>query len=230
MLSVRKALLDVYSRLEAAYDIDRWHWNPNTPALDVCLGCILVQHTSWTNVEKALARLRDADACSLDALTRLSEEQIAALVRPAGTPAVKAQRLKAFVALVHEHGGSLESVFALPLENLRQALLSTSGIGPETADAVLLYAARVPVFVHDAYTQRLMTRLALRSPARAPYADWQRWLESSVPRDLRLYQRFHAAIVVHCKERCRVRPRCFDCPLLDLCPFGRANVEAGGGR
>ena len=212
-------LLEVYDRLCARYDLDRWHWQDATPPLDVCLGAILVQHTAWTNVESALACLRAAGVFSLDAVAALRLDELAALIRPVGTPATKAHRLRAFVALVAAHGG-FDALLALPAAELRETLLATHGIGPETADVILLYAARYPVIVHDAYTARLLRRLGL-GPERNAYAAWQAWLDARLPVEGRLRRRYHAAIVVHCKETCRVRPVCGRCPLLDLCPFGQ---------
>lgn len=216
----RHLLLSIYDRLEEAYDLDLWHWRGDTPPLAVCLGAILVQHTAWVNVERAFDSLRWADACSLEAISSLAESDLAALVRPAGMPLTKARRLKAFAALAAERGG-LERLLALPPADLIAALRSTPGIGPETANVIALYAAGVVVFPHDAYTERLIRRLGL-GPAGRSYAVWQAWHETRLPRDLRVYRRYKAAIVLHCKETCRVRPRCPSCVLLDLCPHGRA--------
>lgn len=218
-------LREVLRRLEAHYDLDRWHWRPETPALDVCIGAILVQHTTWRSVETALARLRDADAFSLPAILALDTERLAALVRPAGLPATKARRLQAFARLTGDAGG-LEALLALPTAALRKRLLATSGIGPETADVILLFAARTPVVVHDAYAARLCRRLGV-GPDADSYTTWQRWLATVLPPELRLHQRLRAAIVTHCKETCRARPACHRCPLLDLCAYGQRENEPG---
>jgi endonuclease III related protein len=212
-------LVEVHRRLERRYDLDRWHWREDTPALDVCLGAILVQHTSWTNVEKALTNLQSANMISVEDLDQVAAEELAVVIRPAGTPLTKALRLKAFVALVQEAGG-LEALLSRRLDELRPALVATPGIGPETADCICLYAARLPTIAHDAYTERLLGRIGA-GPGKAPYRTWQAWLLEHLPREVRLYQRFHAAIVVHCKETCRARPNCEACPLLDLCSFGQ---------
>ena len=215
-------LLAVHERLAGHYDIDRWHWREDTTALDICFGAILVQHTAWNNVEKALANLSAADACSLEVIAGLPEDNLAHLIRPAGTPLTKARRLKAFAALVLEAGG-FEALFQLPPHDLRARLLSTPGIGPETADVILLYGARAPAVVHDAYTARLFRRLGL-GPAGNVYATWRAWLGERLPPDATFRRRHHAAIVVHCKEICRARPRCGVCPLLDLCDYGQISV------
>jgi endonuclease III related protein len=210
-------LRQALDRLLEHYDVERWHWTPATPAFDICIGAILVQHTAWTNVEKALSNLRTAGVDSAQALQAIVGSQLAALVRPAGTPLVKARRLKAFAERVLAHDG-FEGLFADPLAGPRSRLLSTDGIGPETADVILLYAARQPVIVHDAYTARLCRRLGI-GPERDSYDAWRTWLDELLPRDLRYRQRAHAAIVVHCKETCRVKPRCSECPIVDICEF-----------
>jgi endonuclease-3 related protein len=212
-------------RLLQHYDVERWHWTPATPAFDICAGAILVQHTAWANVEKALSNVRSAGIDSPEDLLAAGDMELAALVRPAGTPVVKARRLKALAELLHVQGG-FEGLFARPAAaDLRSLLLSTDGIGPETADVILLYAARQPVVVHDAYTARLCRRLGV-GPERDGYDAWHTWLDELLPRDLRHRQRAHAAIVVHCKETCRVKPRCSECPIVDICAFASTASES----
>jgi len=213
-------LIEAHERLLAHYDVDRWHWQEHSTAYEICLGAILVQHTSWTNVEQALTNLRGAAVDSMDALAALAEEEIAALVRPSGTPTVKARRLKVFAGLVLSYGG-FDGLFALDTPALREVLLATHGIGPETADVILLYAARRPVIVHDAYTARLCRRLGL-GPDRDGYDAWRDWLDQRLPDELDFRRRSHAAIVIHCKETCRVKPRCEACPLRNVCEFYKA--------
>jgi endonuclease-3 related protein len=213
----------VHERLRQRYDIDRWHWRDDTPALDICVGAILVQHTNWGNVEKALASLRAAAAMTLEALAGLSEDELAQLVRSAGTPLTKARRLQTFARFVLDAGG-FESLFRPREKELRPRLLALPGIGPETADAILLYAGNVPAIVHDAYTARLYRRLGT-GPASNRYSDWQAWLDERLPHETNYRRRDHAAIVVHCKETCRARPRCAVCPLLDVCAFGQSQLS-----
>jgi len=213
-------LFEAHQRLLAHYDVDRWHWQVDSTAADICLGAILVQHTSWANVEKALANLREADAASFEVIAALSEDEVATLVRPSGTPRAKARRLKVFAELVMSRGG-FEGLFSLPTDELRTLLLGTYGIGPETADVILLYAARRPVVVHDAYTARLCRRLGL-GPEREGYEPWRTWLDQRLPSELDFRRRSHAAIVLHCKETCRVKPRCGECPLREVCAYGSA--------
>ena len=207
-----------------AHDVNVWHWRAETPALEVCLGAILVQHTAWTNVEKALINLKHLDQLSVAALTEMPEAELALLVRPAGMPLTKARRLRAFANLAIE-AGSLQDLLNQPEPQLCPRLLATPGIGPETADVILLYAAKAPVVVHDAYTARLFRRLGL-GPKQNSYNAWRDWLNQALAPDLALRQASHAAIVLHCKDLCRVRPKCGQCPLLERCPFGQAQISA----
>lgn len=216
--------LEVHRRLLSHYDVDRWHWQADTEPIDVVIGGILVQHTAWGNVELALANLRTLPELTPQMLLDLSEEELALLVRPAGTPLTKARRLQAFASMVVSHGG-FDGLFALDTDELRGLLLSTPGIGPETADVILLYGARRPVVVHDAYTARLHRRLGV-GPDSARYDTWRAWLDVTLPADLMHRWANHAAIVLHCKETCRVKPKCGSCPLLDLCPFGQVLLQA----
>ena len=216
-MSALNLLLRAHERLVAHYDIDRWHWRADTPAFDVCLGAILVQHTAWTNVEKAMENLRAARIGSIEALAALDETAVASLVRPSGTPTVKARRLRAFCDLVLGHGG-FEALFDRASEELRSLLLATYGIGPETADVICLYAARHAVVVHDAYTARLCRRLGT-GPEGNSYEVWRVWLDQTLPRSLDYRARNHAAIVVHCRDTCRAKPRCAACPLADMCGY-----------
>ena len=213
-------------RLDAHYELDRWHWRADTPPLDVCLGALLVQHTTWRSVETALERLRTAGVYDLSTILALREAELASIVRPAGLPITKARRLQAFARLAVEAGG-LEALLVLPAAELRERLLATPGIGRETADVILLFAAGAAAWVHDAYAERLCRRLGVGPPANS-YPAWQAWFEATLPPDLGLYRRLRAAIVVHCKETCRARPVCARCPLLDLCPYG-INIGIGKG-
>ena len=215
-------LLAVHERLIDRYDVDRWHWQDDTPPLDICLGAILVQHTAWSNVERALAALRAARCFSLEAIASLPEDALARIVRPAGLPLTKARRLQAFSLLARAEGG-LPALLSKPPLALRPLLLATPGIGPETADVILLYAARAPVTVPDAYTVRLCRRLGL-GPERDGYDRWQAWLDARLPAGAAFRRTHHAAITLHCKETCRARPRCSDCVLADRCAYAAGEL------
>ena len=150
-------LRQMYDALESAYGPQ--HWWPAGSAFEVVAGAYLTQNTAWGNVELAMANLRRADALSVDGIRKVSLEELEQLVRPAGYFRQKAARLKLFVAHLDGHyGGSLEQMFARPAEELRVELLTLTGIGPETADSILLYAANLEVFVVDSYARRIFER------------------------------------------------------------------------
>jgi endonuclease-3 related protein len=173
-------------------------------------------------VDKALRNLRDAGLLSPEGLRSLAQDQLAALIHPSGYFNAKARKLKAFVSLLDEsYGGDLDRMLASPADELRGALLATHGIGPETADSILLYAAGRPVFVIDAYTRRTLFRLGL-VPQRDSYDGWQRLFARSLPPDAPLFNEYHALIVRHGKQVCRKRPLCRECPLAATCPVGVA--------
>jgi endonuclease-3 related protein len=212
--------------LEAAYATQPWHWSPDHVhgPMDIIAGSILVQHTTWTNAERALERLRAA--CALDAPTilHMPDADLVELIRVSGTPQVKLRRLRA-VAQTIEDAGGLEALFALADGELRARLLATHGIGPETADAIMLYGDGRRTFLIDAYTIRLFRRLGLGPDGGDAYAAWQRWFEDALPHaDAAMFQRFHAHIVLHGKALCRVLPLCAACPFLADCAFGQASA------
>jgi endonuclease-3 related protein len=222
------AVQAIYDRLEAAYGNDHWHWYPQHVAgpLDVVVGAILVQHTVWTNAERALEQLRDAGALDVEALAALPEERLIELIRVSGTPNVKAKRLRAVVAMIIDAGG-MDAFMSLPDAEMRERLLATHGVGAETADAIMLYAAGRRTFVIDAYTRRIFSRLTRGPDERAPYAEWQRLFEDALPHaDAMMYQRYHAFIVLHGKARCRTTPRCAGCPVASMCSFGNGATFA----
>jgi endonuclease-3 related protein len=226
--SLPERLRRVYARLLSAYGPQAW-WPGSGDPFEVVVGAVLTQSVSWTNVELALANLRAAGALSLPGLHALDDGALAALLRPSGYYTVKARRLRAVVRLVMEDfGGDLARLLTLPLETLRPRLLATYGVGEETADCIIVYAAGQPSFVVDAYAVRLFDRLGLAPPAGpgAAYAVWQSHLMTHLPADAALCNEYHALIVRHGKERCRKRaPRCPGCPLLDLCPGGQDQLR-----
>jgi endonuclease-3 related protein len=222
-MTLPQRLLEIYRCLHDAYGPQHW-WPGDTP-FEVIVGAILTQSAAWANVEKAIANLKAAGALSPEGLARLSEGELARLVRPAGYFNAKARKLKAFVALLSERfDGGLERLLAAPVEELRPLLLATHGIGPETADSVLLYAAGQPVFVIDAYTRRLFSRLGMK-PGRDSYDSWRALFMKNLEADAVLFNEYHALIVRHGKEVCRRQPRCEVCPLLEGCPTGEWNLS-----
>ena len=209
-------MVEIYQRLLSAYGPQGW-WPADT-RFEVMVGAILTQATAWRNVERAIQRLKAAGALSPERMARLSEGELAELIRPAGFFRQKTRRLRALLRLIGQHG-SVEGLLSLPAGELRRQLLSVPGVGPETADSILLYAAGYPVFVVDAYTKRILHRLGLLSGEKAGYEEVQELFESNLPRDPKLYGEYHALLVRHAKEHCRARPRCPGCPLAPVCKF-----------
>ena len=218
-MNAAPTLRRIFDRLDAAYDYSAWHWQPDTPPDYVCISAVLVQHTNWSNVEQAMARLKEAGALSLDAIDRMTLAKLAGLVRPAGTPDTKAQRLQALARLAADHG-DLTKLLSRPADELRARLLATRGIGPETADAILLYAAGRPTFLVDAYARRISSRLGL-GPDGDRYDVWQAWFEEALTANTAAYQRYHGLLVLHGKQTCRPQPRCAGCCLLNVCAEGQ---------
>ena len=203
-------------------------WWPGDGPFEVVVGAILTQSTAWTNVEKALANLKGAGALSPAAMRTLSPGKLAALIRPSGFYRAKARKLMAFLDLLFgRFGGDLGRMLAAPGDELRPLLLATHGIGPETADAILLYAARQPCFVIDAYTRRTYSRLGIR-PERDAYGDWQRLFEVSLPREAVLYGECHWLVDEHGKDVCRAAPRCDRCVLAEVCETGLGRHQVTG--
>ncbi|MBI5329765.1 MAG: endonuclease [Betaproteobacteria bacterium] len=212
------AWLHIHDRLLAAFGPQHW-WPGDTP-FEVMTGAVLTQNTAWGNVEKAIARLKAANALSGRALLDLEPATLADLIRPAGYFNVKTRRLKALCAYLEQEGALDDPVLlaqAAPLPELRRRLLAVNGVGEETADSILLYALDLQVFVVDAYTRRLFTRLGrLRGDER--YSEIQAAFTAHLPPDRALYNEYHALIVHLGKEFCRPRPRCGACPLNAQCP------------
>lgn len=217
-------LREVYRRLFAAHGSQHW-WPAETP-FEVVVGAILTQAAAWGNVEKAIGNLTAAGALSPQGLLRLPEEELARLIYPAGYYNAKARKLKAFVQMLWaEFAGDLAALFALPEGQLRARLLATHGIGPETADSIILYAAGKPAFVVDAYMRRIFRRIGV-GPEGDGYEAWREFFQRQLPADPALYNEYHALLVRHGKETCRREPRCRACPLLQLCATGRGRVPA----
>lgn len=211
---VRAQLEQMFALLYARYGPQRW-WPAESPT-EVVIGAILTQNTAWRNVERAIAALKSLGLIDWIRLRELPENQLAEIVRPAGTFRVKAGRLKSFVeVLFRDYNGRLESLCGGDLQVARARLLAIPGIGPETADAILLYAANRPTFVVDAYTRRVLRRHMLIDGA-ASYDATQEIFHQSLPRDVRMFNEYHALLVQVAKEHCRSRPACEGCPLVAL--------------
>lgn len=185
------------------------------------VGAVLTQNTAWVNVEKSIARLREADCLDVDAILALSPAQLADLIRSSGYYNIKQKRLRALCEWYRERG-PLRRLKRRDTEDLREELLAVHGVGPETADDILLYALGRPVFVVDAYTRRVFSRLGLVS-SRVGYEELRQLFERELPRDAALYNEFHARIVLHGKRVCLARdPHCGQCRLRSRCVYGQA--------
>jgi len=206
-----------YDALFGAYGPQ--HWWPGRSAFEVIVGAILTQNTSWTNVEFAIRNLRRERLLTPRAMEVVSLARLARLIRSSGYFRQKAKTVKCFVHFLRSvYGGSLTRMFRTPTSALRDKLLSVHGIGPETADSILLYAGKHPVFVVDAYTRRLFERHELATPEHS-YEEIRQLFERSLPGNAALYNEFHALIVRTGKEYCRTRnPRCTVCPLRSFLP------------
>jgi endonuclease III related protein len=209
-----QALTGIYDRLFDRYG--QQHWWPGETPFEVIIGAILTQSTAWSNVEKAIANLKAASALDPVSLHSISIDKLATLIRPSGYYNAKAAKVKAFIECLHdEYDGNIDRLFALDTTALRQELLSIHGIGPETADSILLYAAHRPVFVIDAYTKRITGRLGL-IPSSDSYESFQRFFMKNLPHDEGMFNEYHALFVRHGKEACRKSPICKGCCLVSL--------------
>ena len=195
------------------------HWWPGRSRFEIIVGAILTQSTSWRNVEAAIANLRDARLLTPPAIRAIPVAKLAALIRPSGYFRQKAKKLKTFVDfLFDDYGGSLSRMFRAPTGPLRERLLAVHGIGPETADSILLYAGERPVFVIDAYTRRILKRHLLADPKRS-YEELRSLFETTLPVDPQLFNEYHALIVYTGKNFCRKSvARCSECPLKPFLP------------
>lgn len=214
----RRALRRLHERLLAAYGPQHW-WPADSP-FEVMVGAVLTQNTAWRNVERAIDNLKIAGALAPSDIAHLPEGELAAMIRPAGYFNVKARRLQAFCRFVLDSGGE-ESLARRSTSDLRHALLAVHGVGPETADDILLYAFGRPVFVIDAYTRRLLRRLGLAGGDEG-YEALRLGIEAALGPDARLFNELHALIVHHAKAVCSAKPRCQGCCLEAICPTGRA--------
>jgi len=211
MVDRKTLLLDLYSRLYKAFGPR--HWWPGDSPFEVAIGAILTQSTAWRNVRKAIGNLKAAGLLSPDALYDLPVQDVAAVIRPAGYYNIKAQRLKNFLEFLFlENGGDLECLLTEALDTLRNKLLSIKGVGPETADSILLYAGNRPTFVVDTYTRRILFRHRLL-PQEASYDEVRFFFMDCLKPDVAMFNEYHALLVhlghTFCSKR---NPKCTACP------------------
>lgn len=209
-------LHQIYAKLREHFGYLDW-W-PGDTTDEVVIGAILTQQTSWKNVERAISNLRQNNSLNLVAIARSSIPELEAMTRPAGFYRQKSRRLKSFALYVSGNYKTLDRLFKKGSDELRTELLSLNGIGPETADSIILYAAGKPVFVVDAYTKRIMHRIYGTDPE-IGYDELQRYITSELPNDVSLYNDFHAQLVELGKNYCRAKPLCNKCPLKSYCLY-----------
>ncbi len=223
-MTLSQTLEQIYQRLFEHYGPQ--HWWPAEDSFEVVVGAILTQSAAWINVESAINNLKSEDALNPVAMRQIPVDKLADLIRPSGYFNVKARKLKAFVnRLGDRYENSLDRMFAHDIPDLRDELLSIYGIGAETADSIILYAARKPIFVIDAYTHRIMKRLGLSS-GKGDYAGLQPLFMENLPHDEKLFNEYHALFVWHGKVTCKKAPLCRMCCLSDICEsFGRERED-----
>jgi len=216
---IGEKLQSIYQKLMDCYGPQ--HWWPAQEPFEVMVGAVLTQSAAWGNVEKAIANLRTAGALAPEPIRQLTLSELAQLIRPCGYYNAKALKLKSLAQWLGENcGDDLGELFANDINSLRRQLLSVHGIGEETADSILLYAANKPVFVIDAYTRRIISRINL-TPDGNSYAAYQLLFMENLPIDVGLFNEYHALLVCLGKNVCRSRPLCQQCCLDKLCQFGK---------
>lgn len=209
------ALLSMYELLYARFGPR--HWWPGDTKLEIILGAILTQNTAWLNVEKAICNLKKERVLNIKTLSEMPEKKLAAFIKPSGYYNIKANRIKNFLSFLNTHyGSSIGKMFKAEPGKLREELLSVKGIGQETADSILLYAGNKPVFVVDAYTKRMLSRHSFISE-KAEYKEIQALFTNNLPKDIRLFNEFHALIVELGKSICKSKkPLCGICPIQNI--------------
>jgi endonuclease-3 related protein len=211
----RPSCRNIYDRLLAAYGTSGW-W-PGDSAFEVMVGAVLTQNTAWTNVEKAIANLRRENLLSPQAIIDSHSTRLAKLIQPSGYFNVKTKRLRALCHWVIDQGG-IENIGNVSTRELRAALLEVHGVGPETADDILLYAFGRPVFVIDTFTRRIFARLGMITGTE-DYEALRESFELALGEDTSLYNEYHALIVRHAKNTCRKKPLCQGCCLTRVCLY-----------
>ena len=213
-MSKTRTLLQIYQRMLDVLGPQQW-WPGETP-FEVVIGAILTQNTNWSNVKKAIKNLKVAGKLSPEGIHELGLAELAQLIRPSGFFNVKARRIKSFIDwLFSKYDGKLSQMFDQDLQRLRGELLTIKGIGPETADSVLLYAGDLPTFVVDAYTHRIFSRHGF-IPEESTYDEMKSFFEENLPNDVKLFNEYHALLVNIGKTFCKPKQICEPCPLKDL--------------
>ena len=210
-MSTEQRLLDIFQTLLSSFG--KRNWWPGETELEIIVGAILTQNTSWKNVEKAIYNMKAQGVLDVDTLHAITKDQLGEIIKPSGFYNQKSSRLKLFINVLHENfNKSIDTLKYFDTNYLRNLLLGISGIGPETADSILLYALNRPVFVVDAYTKRFIKNHRLYD-GNGKYDDVQQFFMTNLPHDTYLFNEYHALIVCLCQNYCKKKPECIICPL-----------------
>lgn len=214
-MCLNETLISIFDKLLSFFGPQ--HWWPAESRFEIIVGAILTQNISWNNVEKAIFNLKNKDLLSIDDILNTDIESLALLIKPAGYYNQKSRYLKNICKFIRENYGSLEEFLSQDSRKLRNELLKIKGIGPETADSIILYAAEKPVFVVDAYTKRIFYRIGLIKQ-NLSYNKVQQFFMDNLPKEVELYNQYHALIVKLGKQNCSNKnPDCGNCPLNNIC-------------
>ena len=209
-----KMLLKIYALLLKKFGNQYW-WpvQGKNKELEISLGAILTQSTSWKNVEKAIKNLINNGLLDKDKLSKISSRQLASLIKSSGYYNQKAKKIKNFIKFLQTN--DFEELRAMSISDARKKLLGVNGVGEETADSILLYALNKPIFVIDAYTKRIFSRVLEKNFNF--YGGWQKFFHANLPKDARLFNEYHALLVALGKDFCRKKPLCGECPISQFC-------------
>jgi endonuclease III related protein len=210
-MTTGQRLLNIFQTLLSSFG--RRNWWPGETELEIIVGAILTQNTSWKNVERAINNMKTIAVLDIDALYLISNKDLGEIIKPSGFYKQKSDRLKRIINMLHDdYDKSIDKLKFIDTHHLRNLLLNINGIGPETADSILLYALNRPIFVVDSYTKRFLKNHRLYN-GDGKYNDIQQYFMSNLPLDTYLFNEFHALIVYLCQTYCKKVPECFSCPL-----------------
>tara|TARA_Y100000294_G_C8485290_1_gene308472 strand:+ start:264 stop:977 length:714 start_codon:yes stop_codon:yes gene_type:complete len=211
-------------------DIPRYHKNislNDKQKLEICFGAILTQNTNWKNVEKAITQLNKNNSININKIIKINNKKLANIIRSSGYHNQKAKKLKNFCSfLLNNYNGKINGFFSNEIEILRNELLSINGIGPETADSIILYAAKKPIFVIDAYTKRIYSRI-FNIEKELKYDELQNIFMENLDKDEKLFNEYHALLVELGKNYCKTKPLCEKCPINNVCQYYKLRFPSG---
>jgi len=211
MDNIQERLLSIFNTL--LHSFGKRHWWPGETTLEIIIGAVLTQNTSWKNVEKAIKNLKRHDALNIDRLHRMDKTELARIILPSGFYNIKSDRLKNIIDVIYnDYDSNISKLYSVNVWHTRDKLLAIKGIGKETADSIILYALNKPIFVIDAYTKRFLQNHRLYN-GESDYDSLQQFFMKNLPEDTYLFNEFHALIVYLCQNFCKKIPVCEECPL-----------------